>query len=134
TVACKFDKGDLGLIKKLYDDRLRTKDIFSVLNSIKMLFKTLYDDKNILGYTVLKAAYNTKRDQNGEFVQEIFWAYHNTFFEFMIAKDVLIIDAIYKINRFSMPLIVICSINKFGFIYSLAFAFVYSETVDFTAR
>ncbi|CAG8820717.1 26139_t:CDS:1, partial [Gigaspora rosea] len=33
TVAYKFDKDNLGLIKKLHDDELRTKDIFSVLNS-----------------------------------------------------------------------------------------------------
>ncbi|CAG8471523.1 14103_t:CDS:2 [Racocetra fulgida] len=75
TVERKFDKDDLGLIEKLHDDELRTKDIFSVLNSIEMLFKTLYDDENILGYTALKAAYNTERDQDGEFVQGIFWAY-----------------------------------------------------------
>ncbi|CAG8826656.1 17365_t:CDS:1 [Gigaspora margarita] len=100
TVARKFDKDNLGLIEKLHDDGLRTKDIFSVrnsvsckyihkpniynaishhrqhklhgLNEIEMLFKTLYDDENILGYIALKAAYSTEHDQDGEFVQGIF--------------------------------------------------------------
>ncbi|CAG8675354.1 27960_t:CDS:2 [Racocetra persica] len=159
TVAHKFDKDVLGLIEKLHDDGLRTKDIFSVLNSvsckyihkpdvynavschcqyklhglneIEMLFKTLYDDENILGYTALKAAYNTERDQDSKFIQGIFWVYRNVFSEFMIAKDVLIIDATYKTNRFSMPLIVICSIDRFGSTYPLAFILVYSKTIDF---
>ncbi|CAG8832151.1 10352_t:CDS:2, partial [Gigaspora margarita] len=161
-IARKFDKDDLGLIEKLHSDGLRTKDIFSVLNSVsckyvhkpdvynavsrhhqhklqglnevEMLFKTLCGDENILGYTALKAAYNTERDQDGEFIQGIFWAYRSAFSEFMIAKDVIIVDATYKTNRFSMPLIVICSIDRFGSTYPLAFALVYSETVDFYCR
>ena len=49
----------------------------------------------------------------------------------MFARDVLIVDATYKTNRFSMPLIVICSVDRFGSTYPLAFVLVYSETVDF---
>ncbi|CAG8847898.1 22203_t:CDS:1, partial [Racocetra persica] len=32
---------------------------------------------------------------------------------------------------FSMPMIVVCSINRFGSTYPLAFALVYSETKEF---
>ncbi|RIB14112.1 hypothetical protein C2G38_2196080 [Gigaspora rosea] len=34
TVSRKLDNDDLGLIEKLYNNELRTKDIFSVLNSV----------------------------------------------------------------------------------------------------
>ncbi|CAG8563728.1 7053_t:CDS:2, partial [Scutellospora calospora] len=149
TVVRKLDKDDLGLVEKLYDNRLRTKDIFSVLNSvssryihkpdaynavsrqrkrklqglseIELLFKTLRDDKSIVGNIALKDAYNNERDQNGEFIQAIFWAYHNSILEFSVGKDVLIIDATYKTN----------SIDRFGSTYPLAFALVYSETQEF---
>ncbi|CAG8771680.1 21702_t:CDS:1, partial [Gigaspora rosea] len=43
-------------------------------------------------------------------------------------NDVLIINAIYKTNRFFMPLIAICGIDRFGSTYPLAFVLVYSET------
>ncbi|CAG8826908.1 43566_t:CDS:2, partial [Gigaspora margarita] len=69
TVSCKFDNDNLGWIEKLYDNRLRAKDIFSVLNSlslnkIKLLLKTLHDDDNIVGNIALKDAYNDERDQD----------------------------------------------------------------------
>ncbi|CAG8809629.1 7808_t:CDS:1 [Cetraspora pellucida] len=96
TIVCKLDKDDLGLIESLHDNGLRTKDIFSVLasvsskyihkpniynavscqyqhklqglNEIKMLFKTLYSDENIIEYAALKDVYGTERDQDSEFV------------------------------------------------------------------
>ncbi|CAG8615643.1 11637_t:CDS:2 [Gigaspora rosea] len=159
TIARKFDQNDLGLIEKLNDDGLRTKDIFLVLNSIsskyiqkpdvynavsrqrqrklqglsevEILLKTIQNDENIIGNIATKAAHNNEHDQDGEFLQAIFWAYKNTILEFALAKDVLIIDATYKTNRFLMPLIVICSVDQFGSTYPLAFALVCSETRDF---
>ncbi|CAG8634634.1 9419_t:CDS:2, partial [Dentiscutata heterogama] len=91
TVVRKFDKDDLGLIERLHDNRLRTKDIFSILAS----------------------------------------AYRSAFSEFTIARNVLIVDATYKMNRISMPLVVICSIDRFGSTYPLAFALVYFETKNY---
>ncbi|CAG8807218.1 6367_t:CDS:1, partial [Cetraspora pellucida] len=155
----KFDQDDLGLIEKLCDNGLRTRDIFSVLNSvsskyvhkpdvynaisrqrqkklqglneIEVLLKTLQHDENVLGSIATKAIHNDERDQDGEFIQAVFWVYRHAVFEFAVAKDVLIVNAMYKTNRFSMPLIVICSIDQFGSTYPLAFALVYSETCDF---
>ncbi|CAG8778695.1 17977_t:CDS:2, partial [Cetraspora pellucida] len=93
TVIRKLDNNDLGLVEKLYDNGLRTKDIFSVLNSVsskyihkpdvynavshqhKLLLKTLHDNESIIENIVLKTAYNSERDQDGEFIQAVFWAY-----------------------------------------------------------
>ncbi|CAG8806225.1 27679_t:CDS:2, partial [Gigaspora margarita] len=159
TTIRKFDQNDFELIEKLSDDGLQTKDIFLVLNSvsskyvykpdiynamscqcqcklqglskIEVLLKTLKNDNNIIGDIAIKPVYNDEHDQNGEFIQAIFWAYHNAIHEVAIAKDVLIIDTTYKTNRFSIPLVVICSIDHFGSLYPLAYAFIYSETRDF---
>ncbi|CAG8715935.1 7915_t:CDS:2 [Gigaspora rosea] len=159
SVMRKLDQNDLGLIEKLHNDGLRTKDIFSVLNSvstkyihkpdvydaisrqrqlklqglseIEMLLKNLHEDENIIGDIALKNAFNDERNQDGKFMQAIFWAYRNAFSEFAVGKDVLIIDATYKTNRFSMPLVAICSVDRFGSTYPLAFALVYSETQEF---
>ncbi|CAG8460209.1 16290_t:CDS:2 [Gigaspora margarita] len=159
TVMRKLDQDNLGLIEKLHNDGLRTRDIFSVLNSIsskythkpdvynavsrqqqrklqgldeiEILFKTLRNDENIIGNVATKAIHNDERDQDGAFIQAVFWAYSSAFLDFSVAMDVLVIDATYKTNRFSMPLIVICSIDQFGSTYSLAFALVYSETYEF---
>ncbi|CAG8557107.1 15703_t:CDS:2, partial [Racocetra fulgida] len=68
-----------------------------------------------------KPAYNDERDQNGSFMQGIFWAYRSAVVEFAVGKDALIINATYKTN----------SIDRFGLTYHLAFALVYSETKDF---
>ncbi|CAG8521186.1 1815_t:CDS:1 [Racocetra fulgida] len=112
----KLDKDDLGLVEKLYDNSLRTKDIFSVLNSvsskyihkpdvynavsrqrqhklqglneIELLFKTLHDNENIVGNIALKPAFNDERDQDGAFIQSIFWAYRDLIDEFLVGKDV----------------------------------------------
>ncbi|CAG8805457.1 39308_t:CDS:2, partial [Gigaspora margarita] len=110
TAIRKFNQNDLGLIEKLSDDGLRAKDIFSVLSSvnlseIEVLLKTLKNDNNIIGDIALKPEHNDEHDQDGEFIQAVFWAYRNAIHEFAIAKDVLIIDATYKTNRFSMPLL-----------------------------
>ncbi|CAG8829431.1 10015_t:CDS:2, partial [Cetraspora pellucida] len=134
TVVRKLDKDDLGLIESLHDNGLRTKDIFSVLASVssKYIHKPdIYNTVSHQRYAVLKDVYGTEWDQDGEFVQGVFWAYCSAFSEFVIARDVLIVDATYKTNRFSMPLIVICSIDHFGSTYPLAFALVYSETKDY---
>ncbi|CAG8504902.1 11903_t:CDS:2 [Gigaspora rosea] len=47
---------------------------FQGLSEFKMLFMTLCDDKNIVGYATLKETYNTEWDQDGEFVHGIFWS------------------------------------------------------------
>ncbi|CAG8817725.1 40979_t:CDS:2, partial [Gigaspora margarita] len=135
----KYD--NLGLIEKLHNDSFRTRDIFSVLNSIsskythkpnvyntmsrqrqrklqgldeiEILFKTLRNDENIIDNVATKAIHNDECDQDGAFIQAVFWAYRSAFLDFSIAIDVLVIDATYKTNRFSMPLIVICSIDQF---------------------
>ncbi|CAG8801461.1 34859_t:CDS:1, partial [Gigaspora margarita] len=88
TVSRKLDNDDLGWIEKLYDNGLRTKDRFSVLNSlslkyiykpdvynavsrqrkqklqslneIELLLKTLHDDDSIVGNIALKNAYNNE--------------------------------------------------------------------------
>ncbi|CAG8842100.1 39521_t:CDS:2 [Gigaspora margarita] len=65
TVSHKLDNDDLGWIKKLYDNRLRTKDIFLVLNSfnlneIELLLKTLHDDDSIVENIALKDVYNNE--------------------------------------------------------------------------
>ncbi|CAG8736528.1 13619_t:CDS:2, partial [Cetraspora pellucida] len=93
----KFDQDDLGLIEKLCNNGLRTKDIFSVLNSvsskyvhkpdvynaishqrqkklqglneIEVLLKTLQHDENVLGSIATKAIHNDEHDQDGEFIQ-----------------------------------------------------------------
>ncbi|CAG8695923.1 11449_t:CDS:2, partial [Ambispora gerdemannii] len=101
------------------------------LNEIEILFKTLQNDENIVGNVVTKATHNDERDQDGAFIQTIFWAYHSAISEFSIAKDVLLIDVTYKTNRFLMPLTAICSIDHFKSTYPLVFALVYSETYDF---
>ncbi|CAG8680632.1 12912_t:CDS:2, partial [Racocetra fulgida] len=95
----KFDQDDLGLIEKLCDNGLRTRDIFSVLNSvsskyvhkpdvynaisrqrqkklqglneIEVLLKTLQHDENVLGSIATKAIHNDERDQDGEFIQAL---------------------------------------------------------------
>ncbi|CAG8635989.1 20081_t:CDS:2, partial [Racocetra persica] len=115
TIIRKLDDDDLGLVEKLYDNGLRTKDIFSVLNSvsskyihkpdvynavsrqrkrklqglteIELLLKTLCDDESIIGNIALKTVYNSERDQDGEFIQAVFWAYHASLSEFTIGKD-----------------------------------------------
>ncbi|CAG8606497.1 13890_t:CDS:2, partial [Racocetra fulgida] len=159
TVSHKLDNDDLSLIERLYDNELRTKNIFSVLNSVsskyihkpdvyntvsrqckrklqdlsevELLLKTLCDDDNIVGNIALNDVYNDEQDQDDEFIQAVFWAYHDSISEFAVEKDVLIINATYKTNRFSMPLIVICSVDQFGSTYPLAFTLVYSEKQDF---
>ncbi|CAG8436983.1 10490_t:CDS:2, partial [Ambispora gerdemannii] len=96
TVMRKFDQNNLDLIEKFHNDNLRTKNIFSVLNSvsskyiyksdvynavshqhqcklqdlneIEILFKTLQNDENIIGNVVTKAAHNDERDQDGAFI------------------------------------------------------------------
>ncbi|CAG8830305.1 2171_t:CDS:2, partial [Gigaspora margarita] len=115
TIACKFDQNDLGLIEKLNYDRHRTKDIFLVLNSIsskyihkldiynavskqrqrklqglseiEILLKTIQNNENIIGNIATKAAHNNERDQDGKFLQAIFWAYKTAILEFALAKD-----------------------------------------------
>ncbi|CAG8504356.1 26147_t:CDS:2 [Gigaspora margarita] len=159
TIAHKFDQNDLGLIEKLNNDGLRTKDIFLVLNlisskyiykpdiyiivsrqcqrklqglsEVEILLKTIQNDENIIGNIATKAAHNNEHDQDGEFLQAIFWVYKNAILKFALAKDVLIIDATYKTNRFLMPLIIICSVDQFGSTYPLIFALVCLETHDF---
>ncbi|CAG8776246.1 4818_t:CDS:1, partial [Racocetra persica] len=126
TVSRKLDNDDLGLIERLYDNGLRTKDIFSVLNSVsskyihkpdvynavshqrkcklqglskvELLLKTLRDDDNIVENIALKDTYNDERDQDGEFIQAVFWAYCDSISEFAVEKDGLIIDTTYKTN------------------------------------
>ncbi|CAG8727417.1 11075_t:CDS:1, partial [Racocetra persica] len=107
----------------------RTVDISNITSDNNL--KILQNDENIVGTVVTKIAYNDERDQDGAFIQAIFWAYYSTISMFSVAKDVLLIDATYKINQFSMPLIVICAIDQFGSTYPLAFALVYSETYEF---
>ncbi|CAG8817521.1 27961_t:CDS:2, partial [Gigaspora margarita] len=130
NVIHRLDQNNLGLNEKFHDDRLRTKDIFSILslNKIEMLFKTLYNAKNIIANIAIKPLYNDACNQDSAFIQAIFWIYHSAAAKFALSKDVLIIDTTYKTNRFSIPLIVICSIDRFGTTYPLAFALVYSET------
>ncbi|CAG8595566.1 13703_t:CDS:2, partial [Racocetra persica] len=101
------------------------------LNEIEMLLKTLHNDENIMANIAIKPLYNDERDQDGAFIQAIFWIYCSTAAKFALSKDVLIIDATYKTNRFSMPLIVICSIDRFGTTYLLAFILVHSETQNY---
>ncbi|CAG8780630.1 24389_t:CDS:1 [Cetraspora pellucida] len=88
SVIRKLNQNDLGLIEKLHNDKLRTKDIFSILNSvstkyihepniynaiscqwqlklqglseIKMLLKNLHEDKNIINDIALKNAFNNE--------------------------------------------------------------------------
>ncbi|CAG8480474.1 28011_t:CDS:2 [Racocetra persica] len=155
----KFSLNELGMIGELHDNRLRIKDIYVVLasisskyvhkhdiynaisrqcqqklqglNEIELLLKTLQNDENIMSSIATQPVYNNERDQDGSFIQAIFWAYRSAVFEFAIAKDVLIIDTTYKTNRFSMPMIVVCSINRFRSTYPLAFALVYSEMKEF---
>ncbi|CAG8631220.1 10885_t:CDS:2 [Ambispora gerdemannii] len=115
TVMHKFDQNDLGLIEKLHNNDLQTKNIFSVLNSVSskyihkpdvynaILFKTLQNDKNIVDNIATKTAHNDERDQDGTFIQAIFWAYHSA----------------------------ISDIDHFGSTYPLAFTLVYLETYDF---
>ncbi|CAG8782313.1 37983_t:CDS:2 [Gigaspora margarita] len=90
-VICKFDQDDLGLIERLYDNGLRTKDIFSVLNlslnEIEVLFKTLQDDENILYSIATKTAHIDECDQDSKFIQAIFWPYRHTISQFAVAKD-----------------------------------------------
>ncbi|CAG8518285.1 19090_t:CDS:2 [Cetraspora pellucida] len=84
-VVCKFDKDDLGLIKKLHDNELRTKDIFFVLASVSSKYIHKPDVYNMISYYIaLKDIYGTKQDQDDEFIQEIFWAYHSIFSEFIV--------------------------------------------------
>ncbi|CAG8803621.1 17159_t:CDS:2, partial [Cetraspora pellucida] len=111
----KLDQNELGMIENLHDSGLRTKDIYALLASIgskyvlkhdvynavsrqrqqklqglseiEMLLKTIQNDKNIIA------------NQDGAFIQAIFWAYRSAVAEFAEAKDVLIIDAMYKTNR-----------------------------------
>ncbi|CAG8626828.1 13418_t:CDS:2 [Ambispora gerdemannii] len=123
-----------GLIEKLHNNDLQTKDIFLVLNSVssKYIYKPdVYNAVSCQRNIATKAAHNDERDQEGVFIQAIFWTYHSAISELLIAKDVLLIDATYKTNRFSMPLITIYSIDHFRSTYPLAFAFVYLETYDF---
>ncbi|CAG8668725.1 50_t:CDS:2, partial [Ambispora gerdemannii] len=106
TVMCKFDQNDLGLIEKLYNDDLQTKDIFSVLNSVssKYIHKPdVYNAVSCQHNIVTKAAHNDERDQDGAFIQAIFWAYHSA----------------------------ISDIDHFRSTYPLVFALVYSEIYDF---
>ncbi|CAG8746548.1 18279_t:CDS:2, partial [Gigaspora rosea] len=72
TVVRKLNQDDLGLIETLHSNGLRTKDIFSVLNS------------------VLLNAFNDEQDQDGAFMQAIFWAYRNAISEFSVGKDIWI--------------------------------------------
>ncbi|CAG8490251.1 7425_t:CDS:2 [Cetraspora pellucida] len=124
---CKLDQNELGMVEELHNNGLRTKDIYNVLasvsskyvhkydiynavshqyqqklqelNEIEMLLKTLQNNKNIMTSMATKPAYNDEHDQDGSFIQAIFWAHQNAFSEFAIAKNILIIDMIYKTNR-----------------------------------
>ncbi|CAG8539471.1 7968_t:CDS:2, partial [Racocetra fulgida] len=125
----KMDQNELGTIKDLHNKGLRTKDIYTVLasvsskyvykrdvynavghqhqqklqglNDIEMLFKTLEHDENIIASIATKPAYNDECDQDGSFIQAIFWAHQNAFSEFAVVKDVLVVDAIgIGINEF----------------------------------
>ncbi|CAG8767920.1 6429_t:CDS:2, partial [Racocetra persica] len=69
----KIDQNELSMIEDLYNKGLRTKDIYTVLASVSS--KTLENDKNIIASIATKSAYNNEHDQDGSFIQAIFWAY-----------------------------------------------------------
>ncbi len=103
------------------------------LNEVQMLMKTLSNDLEVIAKVwVLKPKQN-ESDQDGKFLQGIFWAYKEQINTFSIAKDITIIDSTYKTNRFTFPLVVICGINKFGSTYPIAFALIAAETILFCA-
>ncbi|CAG8811056.1 31292_t:CDS:2, partial [Gigaspora margarita] len=89
----KLDKDDLGLLQDLTE--------------IELLLKTLCNDESIVRNIVLQNVYNDEQDQDSAFIQAIFWAYRDSIAKFLVEKAVLIIDATYKMNRFSMPLVAI---------------------------
>ncbi|CAG8788400.1 8409_t:CDS:1, partial [Racocetra fulgida] len=68
------------------------------LNEIEMLLRILENDETIIASMATKPAYNNEHDQDGSFIQAIFWAHRNVFSEFVVAKDMLIVDAMYKTN------------------------------------
>ena len=48
TIICKFDQDNLSLIENLHDNRLRTKDIFLVLNLISLKYTHKSDVYNTI--------------------------------------------------------------------------------------
>ncbi|CAG8537867.1 5200_t:CDS:2 [Racocetra persica] len=56
------------------------------LNEIEMLLRTLENDENIIASIATKPAYNDEHNQDGSFIQAIFWAHQNVFSEFAVAK------------------------------------------------
>ncbi|CAG8828673.1 29232_t:CDS:2, partial [Racocetra persica] len=82
----KFDLNELGMIRELHNNGLRIKDIYAILTSISSKY-TLQNDENIMLGIATKPAYNDECDQDGSFIQAIFWAYRSAVFEFAIAKD-----------------------------------------------
>ncbi|CAG8834579.1 15201_t:CDS:2, partial [Gigaspora margarita] len=105
SIMRKLDQNDLGLIEKLHNNGLRTKNIFLVLNSVSTKYIYKPDIYNAISDIALKNTFNDERDQDDEFMQAIFWAYRNAVSEFAVGKNVLIFDATYKTNRFSIPLV-----------------------------
>ncbi|CAG8738707.1 40703_t:CDS:2, partial [Gigaspora margarita] len=113
TVMRKLDQDNLGLIEKLHNDGLRTRDIFFVLNSISSKHTHKSDVYNAVSNIATKAIHNDEHDQDRAFIQAVFWAYYSAFLDFSVAMDVLVIDVTYKTNCFLIPLIIICSIDQF---------------------
>jgi len=113
-----------------YADRLRREKL-NGLNEVEMLLKYLRDDNDVICYLTAECITNTVKDRDGRFLKGVFWAYRTSLEQFHIASDILIIDATYKTNRFKMPLVAICAVDRFGKSYLVGLALIVQETIPY---
>lgn len=101
------------------------------LTEVELLIKCLCDDPDIVAALSVEALNENESDQDGAFLRGMFWAYRSSLRQFSQAADLLVVDATYKTNRFSMPLVVVCAVDRFGSTYLIALALIHGETVPY---
>ena len=60
------------------------------LNEIELLIKVLHEDSDLVARFSVAPTKGDERDQDGCFMQGVFWAYRWSLNEFSVANDVLI--------------------------------------------
>ncbi|GAU48660.1 hypothetical protein TSUD_189150 [Trifolium subterraneum] len=110
--------------KQCYNARYRYKaKMRASMSEMQHMFKHLSDNKYFFKY-------RSHVDEEGEYLQDIFFAHPRSLSLFNYFPTVLVMDSTYKTNKYNMPLFEIVGFTSTERTYNVGFAWLTNEKED----
>ena len=122
-------------LKDIYNERqANKKQLLGRLSSIQALLKALYKYK---GNNLKSKYYFVYKEDNHDYIKYLFFTHLKSLKYFQKNPNILLLNYIYKINKFKMPFLYIVGVTNIGDNFELTYCFLPGKTegnYNFTIR